>query len=343
MRKGWARVVTLLLLSGLAGLAPMPAGTVAQSSIPTGPPPTAQTKWVAPPAPAGEPADEDDGGEVVRISSNLIMVPVAVTDEKGRMIPGLTVGDFHLEEEGRAQAVEMADNPELIPIHLALLLDISSSVKRRFSFERKAAARFLQHVMRDVDTATVFTIGDEPRMWQERAGAEQAAAALEDVKASAEFTAFNDTLIEAAGYLVNSTPAHHRRVIVVLSDGIDTCSRRCTVPTEAAAELQRADATLYAINPSGGAMKSLEIIKRGQGHLEMLAAATGGAALYPNELHDLDKSFKKIAAELRSQYLLQYYSKAETPGGSFVAIRVRVPRQPKTRVHARTGYFRSDR
>src|SRR5882672_6451107 len=63
------------------------------------PPPPAPTPKPTPtPAP---PKDEDF--EVIRVSSNLVMVPVSVVDEKGEPVRGLQVSDFRLNEEGQEQ------------------------------------------------------------------------------------------------------------------------------------------------------------------------------------------------------------------------------------------------
>jgi Ca-activated chloride channel homolog len=73
--------------------------------------------------------------------------------------------------------------------------------------------------------------------------------------------------------------------------------------------------------------------------VELLATSTGGTSFVPERLEDLDAVFRQIAAELRSQYLLQYYSKSEAPNGTFLTIGVQVPKRLDLKIRARQGYY----
>ena len=153
------------------------------------------------------------------------------------------------------------------------------------------------------------------------------------------FTAFYDTVVDAAQYLAQSAPPQHRRVIVVISDGADMYSEKHKTLVATLAEVQRAEAVFYSINPSGQTMHLNIITKRGQEGMQQIAQATGGTSFVPPKLEDLPAIFSQIAAELRSQYLLQYYSSDESANGRFLRINVRVPARPQLRVRARQGYY----
>jgi Ca-activated chloride channel family protein len=73
--------------------------------------------------------------------------------------------------------------------------------------------------------------------------------------------------------------------------------------------------------------------------MQQLAATTGGTSFAPERLEELDDIFRRIAAELRAQYLLQYYSNNDAPNGKFLTIKVRTPARADARVRARTGYY----
>jgi Ca-activated chloride channel family protein len=73
--------------------------------------------------------------------------------------------------------------------------------------------------------------------------------------------------------------------------------------------------------------------------MQKLAESTGGTAFLPDKIEDLGLVFDQIAAELRAQYLLQYYSNTKTPGMQFRRISVAVPAQPQLKVRARQGYY----
>ncbi|MEJ7713040.1 MAG: hypothetical protein WKF84_25160 [Pyrinomonadaceae bacterium] len=86
------------------------------------PPPTP----VAPdPTPSAAPGRTSADDEVIRVTSNLISVPVSVTNARGEPVQGLVVKDFRLEEEGRAAEIAEIGNPDQVPVELALLVDVS--------------------------------------------------------------------------------------------------------------------------------------------------------------------------------------------------------------------------
>ena len=343
----------------------VPAGSqVLEDAPPVMPTPT--------PTPAPPPKDEDY--DVVRVMSNLIVVPVSVTDAAGQPVTGLKVADFHLEEDGRKQQITDIGNPEQVPLEIALLIDVSGSVHARFDFEKEAAARFLKQVLKAEDRAVIYAIDQKPRLEAARNTAERAAARLLLLPPSKGATAFYDTVLEAARYLSANTPAQHRRVVVVITDGEDNFSNR-TREVELAAyratqssdgkldkqsreqivrqrneiqrqalaevlrELQRAEVTFYSINPSGEALRLNLPGVRAQEGMSRLAEATGGNSFVPDRLENLDNVFRQITSELRSQYLLQYYSNDESPSSKFLRINVNVPARRDVRIRARQGYY----
>jgi VWFA-related protein len=104
-------------------------------------------------------------------------------------------------------------------------------------------------------------------------------------------------------------------------------------------EVQRADTVFYSVNPSGVSIRLNEISTRAQNNMQQLADSTGGTAYVPDGSKDLERIFRQIAAELRAQYLLQYYSNTDAPKGKFLSIRVRTPTRTDTRIRARSGYY----
>jgi len=287
-------------------------------------------------APGQTPAQDPS---VIRVNSNLVMVPVSVTDGLGTPVKNLTADDFNLEEDGHQQSVSRMDEPGGTPLELALLFDVSGSIYGRFNFERQAASRFLREVLRPRDAVTVFAIGLKPRQVQERTTKIQSAldslAALDPTK---EATAFFDSVASAAHALRDTAAPGSRRVAIVVSDGEDNYSDQYQLE-EALQELQHCDSIFYAINPSGPSIRLNKMSMRGQAYLERLASETGGVAFLPDRPEDLDKIFTRIAAELQAQYLLGYYSLNQRMDGKFRRIAVNIPRRPDLRVRARQGYY----
>jgi Ca-activated chloride channel homolog len=342
----------------------------AVKDLPPPPPPPTPTPT---PKPTPTPAPKDEDFEVVRINSNLVMVPVSVVDPSGQAVHGLQISDFRVEEQGREQQISDLGDPDQVPLDIVILFDISSSVSEKgfFAFQQEAAASFLRQVLKPTDRAAVFSIADEPRLVAPLTPAESAAAKLKAIPAATTPvpTAFYDTVTAAAKYLAENSADRHRRVIMVISDGDDNFSnlvrdlsiaevrasqsgeitpaaakknldaRRQRAVLEVQKAVQQADATFYSINPGGPSVHLNQISTRAQNGMESMAEATGGTAYLPNAEKDLERVFSEIAAELRGQYLLLYYSNSPSAGGQFRSIKVAVPTHSDLRVRAKQGYY----
>lgn len=363
----WGKQIGPVLLFAVLALFSCSGVVSAQYVRDLPPPPPLPT-----PKPTPTPALKDEDFDVIRVSSNLVMVPVSVVDASGQAVHGLPVSDFRLEEEGRLQQIVEVGDPDQVPLDIAILFDISSSVSQKgfFAFQQQAAASFLRQVLKPADQAAVFTIGSEPRLVVPLGSAETAAAKLSAIPAatSSVSTSFYDSVAAAAKYLDENSPARRRKVIVVISDGDDTSSnllqqtmaevranqrveprpeaalenlqlrhRRAVVAVERA--VQQSDAAFYSINPGGPSVHLNQISTRAQRGMESIAKSTGGTAFVPDGEKDLEKVFTEVAAELRGQYLLQYYSNTQTPGAQFRRIVVAVPSHSELRVRARQGYY----
>jgi VWFA-related protein len=307
---------------------PEPPSTPAPR-VTTGQPST--TKSQQPPAEGQE--------ETFRINSNLVAVPVSVTDASGQPVRDLTVTDFLLDEEGKVQQVVSLGEPGKTPIEIALLFDVSGSVYKRFEFEQQAASRFLKQVLKPGDTSSVFSIGFRPKLVQSReTNADKIITSVMAMSPTKEPTAFFDSVVEAARYLGNTSAPGTRRVLIVISDGEDNQSEDHRL-TDALRELQRSDCVFYSINPSGPSIRLNKISMKGQDGMASLASVTGGAAFLPDKLQDLDAVFRQITAELQAQYLLGYYSSDERTDGGYRRISVSVAKRAGLRVRARKGYY----
>ncbi len=365
--RGGKQLGTALLLAVLSLFCCF-ASVAAQTIRDLPPPPPLPT-----PKPTPTPAPKDDDFEVIRTNSNLVMVPVSVVNAKGEPLRGLAVNDFRLAEEGREQKLVEIGNPDDVPLDIAILFDVSSSVSQKgfFQFQQRAAASFLKQVMKPVDRAAVFTISDQPKLVSPLASADVAAAKILSIPAATAPvpTAFYDTVVAAAKYLVGNSADRHRRVILTISDGDDNFSsvvrdltvaeyranqkgqvtsavayqnllaRRRRAVLDVQKSVQQADAAFYSINPGGPSIHLNAISTRAQNALESIAQSTGGTAFVPDAEKDLERVFNEVAAELRGQYLLQYYSNSQAAGAQFRRIAVTVPAHPELHVRARQGYY----
>ncbi|HVS82315.1 MAG TPA: VWA domain-containing protein [Pyrinomonadaceae bacterium] len=346
-------------------------------------PATAQKIKQLPPPPPGprykpKPTPEPQY-EVLRISSNLVVVPVSVIDGKGQPVLGLKKSEFHIEEDGRVQEITQMGDPEQVPLDIAILIDVSSSVSQRFAFEEQAATRFITQVLRPMDRATVYAIDSTPRLEQARSTAELASAKLMSIKAATgpSPTAFYDTVIEAARYLTKNTPEQHRRVIVVISDGEDNYSnrvrdsalaayratqadendsspaarKRMLAASEAAlqqghrkaqAEVQQEVQTANAVFYSinpSGQALRLNVISTRAQDAMQQLATATGGTAF---VPDKPEDLEPLFARIANELRAQYllqYYSNNKSAGPFRRIVVSTPAQPQVRVRAREGYY----
>lgn len=121
--------------------------------------------------------------------------------------------------------------------------------------------------------------------------------------------------------------------------------------------LQNGDTVFYSINPVGSSYQLNKMSVFGQENLQKFAEDTGGAAFLPKFLpidtkdtyangtnnrrngELLDRIFRQLASELRSQYLIQYYSESDFPLNKFVKLDVSVPARASVRIRSREGYY----
>src|ERR1700681_99724 len=100
------------------------------------PPPPPGPRFKPRPTPTPAPTPEPEY-EVLKVSSNLVVVPLSVTNSQGQPVLGLKQTDFRIEEDGHAQEISQLGDPEQVPLDIALLIDVSASVDARFVFEQK--------------------------------------------------------------------------------------------------------------------------------------------------------------------------------------------------------------
>jgi Ca-activated chloride channel family protein len=221
---------------------PQLSPTSQQSAQPT--PTPQQTATPKPtPAPAQTPSDVIDDDEIVRVTSNLVVVPASVTTTQGEPVQGLKATDFRLEEEGHAQEIAQIGDADQVPLDIAILFDVSSSVtaKNFFTFQQQSAARFLQDVLKPTDRAAIITVADKPTLVQPLVAATEAAAKVQTIPSADKSvpTAFYDSVTYAAKYLTDNAPGRHRRVILVISDGDDNFSNAVRQQTVAEYDAQK--------------------------------------------------------------------------------------------------------
>ena len=328
---------------------PRKAAPKADAGGPNAQPPTTQPLSTAPqPAPMqparpadaaparpsveqeGEVVDED---EVVRVDSNLVIIPASVVDARGRAITDLKVEDFELRVDGEVKPIGELTRAET-PVHVALLFDNSASLSAAREFEKQAAVRFFKSVVRPIDRAAVYSISTVPKLAQGLTNdVPRLVQTIERFGAPDGATALFDTVAMAAEYM---RPLAGRKVLVIVSDGTDTVSDVSF--DEAVNRALRAECQVYVVQTRQVEDPNLHDTVSEQ-RMYRLSEQTGGAVFVPRSVEELDAVFTQISLDLSQQYLLSYYPQEERKDKYFRFISVRVKTRPSLRVRARKGFY----
>lgn len=316
------------------------------------------------PSPAQEIIEIADG-EVLRIDSALVVLPVSVKDRDGRAVSDLKKEDFRIYETGIEQEVAyFAPVDEAFTV--VLMLDTSSSVWKELDKIKDAAARFVAHLKPEdhvmvISFAHRMTIHCEPMNDPERllkiiqgigkGMSTHLYAAVQDVmtnqlrkiKGRKAVVLFTDGVDESGKQTARQT-LHYAEELdtLVYTIRFDTYDQRL----EAIMQAQRAISLVGLLPPllappiSSGKPESLrEAYERGDRFLRDLAAVTGGNYFEANHnLQDLNQAFAQIAEQLRHQYSLGYYPRPRGQPGERRYVRVRVERSGVA-VNSRGSYI----
>jgi len=297
------------------------------------------------PKPTPTPKKDDDDGELIKVESALVPLPVSVLDERGLSVANLKLEDFLLLIDGQqAQISELFRSDA--PVRLALLFDNSSSVTIAREFEKKAAIRFFRRVLRpDKDLASLFSVATGTRLEQTLTkDVSQIIQSIENFPQPEGATALFDGIIKAANYLGE---VQGRRVIVIVSDGDDTISDSSLEDTVKALQINNCqvyvvkttDFENYKRTGQRGGNANLRQLSA-ERRMQEITAQTGGAVYSPLDEEELDKAFASISAELSQQYILSYYPEDESElRGQFRTISLSVKTRQNLSVRTRKGYY----
>ena len=321
--------------------------------------------------------EEVDAGDVIRINTTLVTLPVSVTDRDGRYIPNLRKEDFRLWEDGVEQNVAIFSSVDK-PFSVVLMLDTSGSTRFRLTDIQDAAITFVNQLRQD-DRVMVVSFDDQVRVLTEFTSDR---ARLRDAIRRTQpgnGTKLYDALDLVMNQRLNSVAG--RKAIVLFTDGVDTTSKHASYASNVR-DAEELDALIYPVQydtyadqagggsgwPGSGRSPSSTagilgqilggILSKGGGggssrgggvgtskreydvanrYLHELAERTGARNYEADSTQNLSVAFAKIADELRRQYALGYYPKKPAQAGQRRQIRVRV-NQPNLAVRTRDSY-----
>jgi VWFA-related protein len=286
----------------------------------------------------GQTVPTAEAESAIKVDVDLVNVLCNVYDKRGALVNNLSREDFEVREDGKQQQLRYFARETNLPLTVALLLDVSGSVRRFVEAEKETAARFLKDVLRPDDQALLIGFGSRLIVWQDfTSSAPALEAALVRLRAipfrglplegqPMPGTLLYDAIYGTAHQKLKGVPG--RKVMVVISDGLDNGSQKKL--EEAVAAAQTTNTIVYGICYQAGFS--------GCSFLNNLAEPAGGRAFKVETKTPLSKIFQTIEDEMRSQYALGYVPTNRAHDGSFRKLQVRV-QKPGLRVRTRKGYF----
>lgn len=262
---------------------------------------------------------------------NLVL---SVTDRRGHFVQGLAPADLAIFDNDKLQTtLTYFQSQTDLPLRVAILLDISSSIGDRFTVEQETINAFLKRATTRRDSVELFAFNQYVQVdvpvtnnWN------QLSRRVRQITPAGE-TAIYDALGTASRWLAqDNTPS--RRIIILISDGEE--NRSTATLQDTVATVLRSEATVYSVN-----MQDLPpidtVTKEGTALLQKLADATGGAYLRAADNGDVGGAFGKIRWELRSQYAIAY-KPSNLADKFFHQLRIAASTR-NLRVRCRTGYY----
>jgi Ca-activated chloride channel family protein len=273
---------------------------------------------------------QDGDDEVVRVSTDLVVLNVTVTDKAGKYVHKLPRTDFHVLEDGREQKISTFSVEET-PFAAAILLDTSGSMEGRVSLARSAAIRFLDGLRED-DVAAIYRFDSEVEQLQDFTTGRDLPPLAFGMNARGK-TTLNDAVMRAAVDL--SQRPEKRRAIVVLSDGADTQSS--ATQEKALRNALAAEATIYSVDLSDPQASHLQERQLAMGALKNFAFKTGGRYVASPGGQALANAFAGIVEELSNQYTIGYQTANRERDGRWRNIEINISR-PEVNARTRRGY-----
>jgi len=291
---------------------------------------------------------------LIKVDVDLVNVLCTVRAKNNALVGGLEKADFHLLEDGKEQEIKYFTRETDLPLTIGLLVDVSGSQARLIDTEHRAASAFLRAVIRPKDLAFIISFGKDSELLQDSTSSP---TLLEDglkqlrlnvpvgglhpgpvpTAQNQAGTVLWDAIYLAANERLKSEAG--RKVIVVITDGVDEGSRKTR--DQATREAQLADTVVYSIDYSDpGAYGGGLVFGGGGGEAELrrISEETGGHVFKVDRKNSLDDIFRQIQEEMRSQYAIAYSPTNPKKDGSYRKLEFKMANKDY-KVQARKGYY----
>ncbi len=298
----------------------------------------------------------------IRVPVRLVTVPALVFSRHGRLLPGLTAGNFRVFDNGRPQAVALDTEP--LPVSVVLVVQANLDARSYLPFIARVGNTVEALLAGFGGETALIAYNDDVVL---RKGFEgDLSSALRGIAAAGHQARMLDAGLRALE-LLRDRPGARSRVLLFVGQPMDDGSQSTVA---AVAELAaRNDVSVYALTlpefglafvsdtfalsgapqakggfQAGVDLKKLASVLRkssAAAHatdpFSILTNASGGTQLHFRKQIELENALSILGVELRSRYLLHYYPDSDEAGYHTIRVEVDVA---GAEVHARPGYYR---
>jgi Ca-activated chloride channel family protein len=280
----------------------------------------------------GQTGSAPPASSAIAVQTELVVLPVNVTDAKGNAVLGLREESFQVYEDGRLQKIALFQQGDA-PITVGLIVDHSRSMGSQLPDVAAAVSAFAQSgnprdemfVVDFNDDVSVELLNGKPFTDDPK----ELAKAVSAVRARGR-TALYDAVAE--GLLHLQLGHYERKALIIISDGGDNASvQKLSQVLELA---RKSQVVIYSIGLIG------DTGEVDPGVLRRFARATGGVAYFPDTKNTVASISTQIARDLREQYTLGFAPEKANNAHAFRKIEVKVAAAGQGKMHARTrsGY-----
>jgi Ca-activated chloride channel homolog len=226
----------------------------------------------------------------IKVSVNEVIVPITVTDEKGRFVSNLTRNDFKILDENKEQKIDFFSHEQSQPIVIGFLIDTSNGMVIHWDKYKEAASELMLNLLPGDKKYSGYLIsyGNEPQLIADTSSdSEKMVLKMSRIKPGGG-SALYDAIYMActSRKTINGEPYEPRRVLVVIGDGHDTASKKSL--KEVVEIAQRNLVTIYSMSTVAFGFHT-----DGEENLTTLTAETGGKVETP-----LNNAYKDVAGYL---------------------------------------------
>lgn len=270
-----------------------------------------------------------------RVDTNLVLVPLTVTDPMDRLVTGLEKENFTILEDNHQENIRTFACDDA-PVSIGVILDLSGSMSNKVVRARGAVLQFMK-TSNPQDEFFVIGFNDRPELITDfTSSTDDVESRLTNIQAGRR-TALLDAIY--FGLEKMKEAKYQRRALLIVSDGGDNNSRY--TENEVRSAVKEADVQIYSIGIFDPEAASVEE-RNGPMLLTDVSNETGGRLFRVDDLSEMGDIATRISAELRNEYVLGYKTDNLRRDGKWRKVKVKLqppPGLPQLTVHARNGYY----